>query len=109
MAYSHDLEKRIDASAGDWGLAKKKMFGGICYLLAGNMCFGIYRDFLIVRLGSAAAAEPFLTQAHVKPMDITGRPMKGWIMVAPPAHDGPKRLRQWLSRGKRFAQTLTAK
>ena len=109
MAYSHDLEKRIDARVGDWGLAKKKMFGGICYLLAGNMCFGIYKDFLIVRLGSAAAAKPYLAQADVKPMDITGRPMKGWVMVAPTAYDGPERLRRWLSRGTQFAQTLPPK
>jgi hypothetical protein len=85
------------------------MFGGICYLLQGNMCFGIYRDFLIVRLGSAAAAEPYLAQAHVKPMDITGRPMKGWVMVAPTAYDGPEQLRPWLSRGMRFAQSLPPK
>jgi TfoX/Sxy family transcriptional regulator of competence genes len=103
------LEKRIDARVEDFGLAKKKMFGGICYLLQGNMCFGIYRDFLIVRLGSAAAAEPYLAQAHVKPMDITGRPMKGWVMVAPTAYDGPEQLRPWLSRGMRFAQSLPPK
>jgi hypothetical protein len=109
VAYSHDLEKRIDARVEDFGLAKKKMFGGICYLLQGNMCFGIYRDFLIVRLGSAAAAEPYLAQAHVKPMDITGRPMKGWVMVAPTAYDGPEQLRPWLSRGMRFAQSLPPK
>ena len=109
MAYSTDLEDRMDASVGDWGLTKKKMFGGIGYLLAGNMCFGIYEDYLIVRLGSAAAAKPYLAQAHVKPMDITGRPMKGWVMVAPTAYDGPEQLRQWLSRGTQFARTLPPK
>ena len=109
MAYSHELEKRIDASVEDWELVKKKMFGGICYLVAGNMCFGIYKDYLIVRLGSATAARPYLAQAHVKPMDITGRPMRGWVMVAPPAYAGQAQLRQWLGRGRHFAVTLPPK
>ena len=109
MAYSVELEQRIDDRVGDMGLAKKKMFGGICYLLQGNMCFGIYKAYLIVRLGSEAAAAPFLAQQHVRPMDITGRPMKGWIMVAPPGYDGNDRLAEWIDRGQAFARTLPPK
>jgi hypothetical protein len=109
MAYSVELEKRIDACLGEQGLAKQKMFGGICYLLQGNMCFGIYKEFLIVRLGSAEAAAPFLAQADVRPMDITGRPMKGWIMVAPSGYEGPDRLTAWIDRGREFVRTLPPK
>jgi len=55
MPYSEDLEKKIDRAAVSWqDLEKKKMFGGICYLTGGNMCFGIYQDYLIVRLGAGA-------------------------------------------------------
>lgn len=54
MPYSEKLEQRIDAAVSTWQeLEKKKMFGGTCYLTAGNMCFGIYKDFLIVRLGGS--------------------------------------------------------
>lgn len=109
MAYSVALEQRIDARVKDMGLTKKKMFGGICYLRKGNMCFGIYKDFLIVRLGSAEAVKPYLAKDHVRPMDITGRPMKGWVMVAPPGYDGGEPLDAWITQGRAFAQTLPPK
>ncbi len=109
MAYSKHLARRIDAIVRDSGFTRKNMFGGICYLRQGNMAFGIYRDDLIVRLGSAEAAEPYLAQDHVRPMDITGRPMKGWIMVAPPACRGEARLRRWLMLGDQFARSLAPK
>jgi len=109
MRYSTDLERRIDAVTGGVPLVKKKMFGGICYLAHGNMCFGIYQDYLIVRLGSAAAAAPLLQSPHVRPMDVTGKPMKGWVMVAPPAWLEEQALRQWLARGREFAASLPPK
>ncbi|MDJ0810607.1 MAG: TfoX/Sxy family protein [Desulfobacterales bacterium] len=109
MAYSKQLAQRIDAIVRDLGLTKKGMFGGICYLRQGNMCFGVYKDYLIVRLGSAEAAEPYLAQEHVGPMDITGRPMKGWIMVAPAACRSEARLKDWLQLGDRFARSLPPK
>ena len=109
MAYSQHLAQRIDAIVRDSGFTRKNMFGGICYLRQGNMAFGIYRDDLIVRLGSAEAAEPYLAQDHVRPMDITGRPMKGWIMVAPAACRGAARLKHWLTLGDQFARSLPPK
>ena len=82
MAYNEYLEELIDAATNRWkGRDKKKMFGGVCYLLNGNMCFGIYKDYLIVRLGEEEAAAA-LKQEGVRPFDITGRPMKGWVMVS---------------------------
>lgn len=109
MAYSKTLERRIDAIAGPAGFVKRKMFGGLCYLLQGNMCFGIYQDHLIVRLGSAEAAEPYLAEDHVRPMDITGRPMQGWIMAAPCAYAEPARLKNWLNLGAQVARGLPPK
>jgi hypothetical protein len=109
MAYAKELERRIDAIAGHAGFVKKKMFGGLGYLLQGHMCFGIHQDYLIVRLGSAEAAKPYLGQDHVRPLDITGRPMKGWIMAAPPAYAESAHLRAWLERGAKVARGLPSK
>ena len=58
------------------------MFGGICYLKSGNMAFGIWRDHLIVRCGAERHKE-YLRKKNVKEFDVTGKPMSGWIMVAP--------------------------
>jgi hypothetical protein len=107
MAYSKELEARIDAATQGWGTARKKMFGGTCHLLNGNMLCGVWKDFLIVRLGEergrAALAEP-----HVKPFDITGRPMAGWLMVAEPGYAGAA-LPRWLELARRFVATLPTK
>ncbi len=109
MGYSTELEEMVDALAGRWrGLDKKKMFGGICYLLNGNMGFGIYRDFLIVRLGPERAAERMKTK-HVRPFDITGRPMKGWVMVGQGGWKGQGSLKRWLEAGREFALSLPRK
>ena len=73
------LEEIID---GRTGFEQKKMFGGIGWMLNGNMCVGIYKEWLITRIGEAAGLKMFRGK-HVKPMDITGKPMRGWAMVAP--------------------------
>ncbi len=109
MGYCQRLEQRIDDLVGDRGLAKKAMFGGIAYFRQGNMCFGIYKDFLIVRLGDAETAAACLARKHVHPMDITGRPMKAWVMVAPEGCHGAAALEEWLSLGERFARRLPPK
>ena len=109
MAYSKELEQRIDTLVGESGLDKRSMFGGIAYFRQGNMCFGIYRDYLIVRLGSAAEAELYLAQDHVRPMDITGRPMRGWVMAAPEAYPDAARLKVWLVLGDKVARGLPPK
>ena len=75
--YSTKLEERIDTAARRWQNAeKKKMFGGVCWLLKGNVCFGIWNDSLIVRMDKDQG-EKSLTDRNVKPFDITGRPMAG--------------------------------
>ena len=74
-------EEKIDAAAKQWqNVVKKKMFGGVCYLLKGNMAFGIYKDNLIVRMDKERG-EQSLKERNVKPFDITGRPMAGWVMI----------------------------
>ena len=79
MAYNIDLEDRIDKLTFQLDdIAKKKMFGGICYLLNGNICFGIHKDSLVLRT-SKARSEELLKSEYITPFDITGRPMKGWL------------------------------
>ncbi len=109
MAYSTKLESMIDAAARRWqGLEKRKMFGGICYLLKGNMCFGIWKDFLIVRLDKKQG-EQSLKDKNTKPFDITGRPMAGWIMVKEAGWKSKAGLTKWLGTGKKFAVSLPEK
>jgi TfoX/Sxy family transcriptional regulator of competence genes len=109
MAYNKTIEQRIDVLIRPWSnMEKKKMFGGVCYLTCGNMCFGIWQDFLIVRTDPVTAQEK-LQLEHVRPFDVTGKPMKGWLMVAGDAWPTDTDLLKWLEIGRNFALTLPAK
>ncbi|MCU0595145.1 MAG: TfoX/Sxy family protein [Desulfobacterota bacterium] len=106
MPYNKDLEARIQKVVSSWKKAdSKKMFGGICHLLNGNMFCGVYKDFLILRLGEDKATQA-LKHPHVKPFDITGRPMKGWVMVEKIGFEGEKELKAWLEMARAFVKTL---
>jgi TfoX/Sxy family transcriptional regulator of competence genes len=92
MAFSEALAERIrQALARKKGIEEKKMFGGIGFLLNGNMLVGIWKDSLIARLGPEGGDEA-LKEAHVKEFDITGRSMKGWVLVAPEGVEGDDQL-----------------
>ena len=109
MPYSKLIEEKIEKIIGRWKkMQKKKMFGGICYLVNGNMCFGIYKDSLIVRTG-IEVAEKKLKEKKVKPFDITGRAMKGWVMVEERGWKKEEDLENWLKLGKKYALTLPEK
>ncbi|MDH4163500.1 MAG: TfoX/Sxy family protein [Nitrospirota bacterium] len=109
MAFNTILEQKIDSAAKNWkDTHKKKMFGGVCWLIRGNMCFGIWKDFLIVRMDKALA-ERSLTQRNVRPFDVTGRPMAGWVMVPETGWKSPAGLARWLKIGKEFALSLPEK
>lgn len=84
------------------------MFGGVCYLTCGNMCFGIWQAYLIVR-SDQATAQAQLQREHVRPFDITGRSMKGWLMVAGQGWRTDAALTGWLTMGRDFALTLPEK
>lgn len=107
MAYNEKLDSRITEIVSDWGAIRRKMFGGTCYLLKGNMMCGVYKDFLILRLGEKQNPEIF-SQPHVKPFDITGRPMKGWVMVEEAGFKG-KALGRWLEEARDFVTSLPSK
>ena len=109
MAYNRQIEEEIEKVIGRWRqIEKKKMFGGIGYLLKGNMCFGIYKEYLIVRTG-LEVAERKLKERNVKPFDITGRPMKGWVMVGKKGWKRQVDLENWLDLGREYALTLPKK
>src|SRR5262245_21188067 len=83
MAFSAALAERIrQALARKRGVEEKKMFGGVGFLLNGNMLVGVWKDSLIVRLGPEKGDEA-LKEPHVSEFNITGRSMKGWVLVAP--------------------------
>jgi TfoX/Sxy family transcriptional regulator of competence genes len=109
MPFDADLNDRLRRALGKRrGLTEKKMFGGTAFLLHGNMLVGVWREFLIARVGpeqqDAALAEP-----HAKPMDITGRPMRGWIMVAPEGSSRDEQLHAWIDQAVAFVATLEPK
>ena len=74
----------------------------------GNMCVGVHKDSLVVRAGEREAA-PLLARAHVRPMDITGKPMKGWVMVEPEGVEDDEQLAGWIERVTKFVKTLPKK
>ncbi len=109
MATDDLLTQRIQAALGALpGLVSKKMFGGVGFLLQGNMACGIHKGSLIVRLGPEQG-EQALKQPHVRPFDMTGRPMAGWIMVDPPGFETDEELERWVRLGVEYALSLPPK
>jgi hypothetical protein len=84
------------------------MFGGVAFLLDGKMFCGVIRDQLVVRVGPERNDEA-LRQPHARPMDFTGRPMKGYVYVTPAGHRAGAALRNWVQWGADFASTLPPK
>ena len=109
MAYNKNLGLRISHFLADEpSLVEKKMFGGVGFLLDGNMACGVIQDFLIVRVG-ADAYQSALDQPNVRPFDMTGRPMSGWVMVDPPGISDEEALEAWIRQGCDFARSLPPK
>ena len=108
MAYDEQLAARVrTALAGQAGVSERKMFGGLSFMLNGNMCCGVVGDDLMVRVGPAAY-EDALQLRGARPMDFTGRPMKGMVYIGPDGCEG-RGLRTWLQRGVAFASSLPGK
>src|SRR5687768_10435173 len=105
MAFDEKLADRIrNTIAKRKGFAEKKMFGGVAFLLNGNMCIGVHKDALIARIDPKDTAAA-LEAPHARVFDITGRPMKGWILVDPPGTAGAQ-LADWIARSVKFVRTL---
>jgi TfoX/Sxy family transcriptional regulator of competence genes len=109
MAFSESLAARIrDALARKKNVEEKKMFGGIGFLLSGNMLVGVWKDSLIVRLGPEDGDEALL-EPHVREFDITGRAMRGWVLVDPEGIEGDDRMSDWIQRAIEFVAKLPGK
>jgi TfoX/Sxy family transcriptional regulator of competence genes len=109
MPYNEQIEIRIKKIVSSWkNTDHKNMFGGVCHLLNGNMFCGVYKDFLILRLGEESGNKA-LSLPHVRPFDITGKPMKGWVMVAQEGLQTDHDLASWLNQAKKFASALPSK
>jgi TfoX/Sxy family transcriptional regulator of competence genes len=108
MAYDAQLADRIRRALGpDDDIEERKMFGGIAFLRGGRMFVGITGDDLMVRVGPERY-EASLGKRHVRPMDFTGRPMTGYVYVAPAGRRTDALLRAWVTLGARFVATLPA-
>jgi hypothetical protein len=109
MPFDESLAARIrDALAWKKGVEEKTMFGCVCFFLNGNALTGVWKDALIARLGPDQG-EAALREPHVKVFDITGKPMRNWVLVEPEGVDGDDQLRDWIRRAEAFVVTLPAK
>jgi TfoX/Sxy family transcriptional regulator of competence genes len=109
MAHDELLAIRISAALGARaGLEEKKMFGGVGFLVNGNMACGVHKNNLIVRVGPEKHAWA-LAQPHTRPFDMTGRPMSGWVEVEPPGCASESALKSWVDLGLAFALSLPGK
>ncbi len=109
MAFDESLATRIrDALARKKGVEEKKMFGGICFLLHGNLPVGVWKDSLIARLGPDEG-EAALREPNVRVFDITGKPMRNWVLVEPEGVEEDDQLNDWIQRATKFVGKLPGK
>ena len=90
------------------GFSERNMFGGVCFMINGNMCAGTWKGSLIVRLDKKEH-EKTLAQPHAMPANITGRVMKGWALIEPAGIESDRDLKTWLRRAANFAESLPVK
>lgn len=109
MAYDEKLAERIEVALADVkGVSTRKMFGGLCFMVNGNMCCGVVKDRLMLRVGPEHYDE-VLTMKGAAPMDFTGRPMKGMVFVEPAATKRPASVRKWVQLALDFVSRLPRK
>lgn len=109
MAYDEALADRLRAEfAGREGVREQKMFGGLAFMLDGNMACGVHDSELIVRVGKENL-EDALSQPHSRPFDMTGRPMRGFVFVSEQGIAADGDLAEWAGRGIAYAASLPPK
>jgi TfoX/Sxy family transcriptional regulator of competence genes len=109
MAFDEAVAGRVrKALAGSPDVVEKRMFGGIAFMLRGNMCCGVIGDRLMLRVGPDGY-EAALSRPHSRAMDFTGRAMKGLVYVEPAGFASPRDLKAWIERAMKFALSLPAK
>ena len=108
MAYDTKLAERIRAVLEGLPFVEKKMFGGVGFLFDGHMACGVYKNDLIVRV-EPKKHDALLKKPHAKVFDITGKPMKGWLLVEPAGVKTERQLAAWIRQGVEFTSTLPPK
>jgi TfoX/Sxy family transcriptional regulator of competence genes len=109
MAYDHALADRIRAELGDHpALSEREMFGGIAFLVGGNMAVGVTGDELMVRVDPSRHDDE-LARPGARPFAMTGRPMRGWLVVAANGFATESDFSGWIRTGVSFAESLPPK
>lgn len=114
MAYDEGLAQRIREALEngelrrDRAVVERKMFGGLAFMLGGNMCIGVSGDELMARVGPDAYADA-LAQPHAREMDFTGKPLRGFVYVDALGFESDEDLEAWIERGASFARSLPVK
>jgi len=109
MAFDEGLAQRVrEILENQPGYDEKKMFGGIGFLLSGNMACGVIREDLIVRVGAEKYTDALL-KPNVELFDITGRAMTGWVVIKEPGYRSDNELRDWVEKGIEYSLSLPAK
>jgi hypothetical protein len=104
MAFDPELDLKIQSIVKKDRMSRKTMFGGTCYLLGDKMVCGVWKDYMILRLGEAQALMA-LKQGKARVFDITGKPMKGWVMIR---GDGltSQSIAKWIGQAKSFVASV---
>jgi TfoX/Sxy family transcriptional regulator of competence genes len=109
MAYDEELADRLRSALSKHpDLTERKMFGGIAFMLGGHMCCGVAMEDAMLRVGPDAY-EAALAEPHAREMDFTGKPLKGYVYVAPEALASGRDLKAWVEKAVRFVWTLPPK
>lgn len=109
MAYNEELAERMRRILKSEGTTvEKRMFGGIGFMVNGNFACGVHKQDLVARLNEADF-QAALKKPHVRIFNMTGRPMKGWLMVSAEAYSGDKALRDWITKSLSHARSLPPK
>jgi TfoX/Sxy family transcriptional regulator of competence genes len=108
MAYNEELLERMREALSDHEVREQKMFGGVAFMLRGNMCVWVTDDSMMVRIGPDNY-EDALAMPHASEMDFTGQQMKGWVFVSDEGWADDADLEAWVQRGVDFVLTLPAK
>lgn len=109
MAYDENLARRVRRLLGSVdNVHERKMFGGLAFMLNGNMCCGVEKDNLVVRTGPYAYDDA-LARPHARVFDFTGRPMRGFVYVGSEGLSEEVALMNWLEMAVAFAESLPAK
>jgi hypothetical protein len=109
MAYDETVAERVRrALAGRRGVVEKKMMGGLCFMVSGNMCCGVTGSAVLIRVGREGYREA-LAKPHVRPLEFAGRRASGFVLVDPDGHRGDKALAAWIERGLAVVAALPRK